>query len=198
MKTLFPFLIFWIEPRQTINRLNLSYTILDDLRLVILLSLSYIFQISLFIYINDTIPASVFLSAKGLMGISWTMIALAAGIYTYTNLSALMAWKIAILLGGKGSLVNTRTAMLWSLVSYLPVGFSLLFIYFAYTLKLIGQPIFLLGPLSLIAFPCLFTYSSILTLRLFSETHRFPIRRALACLLLCLSIQGGIVYLLLL
>lgn len=197
MKTLHPFISFWVNPRKTIQQLTVSCSPSNDARLVGFLSMGYFVQIALFILMVDVIPGSVFFSMKGLQGMGGCLIAIAITLYTYASLSSLMIWTIAKCLKGNANSATTRTTLLWSMLGYLPVGFSILLVYFAYNQKLMGKPIFLLDIFSLIALSILFVYSFILMLKMVSEINHFPIWRSFLTLLLCAIIQGGVIFILL-
>ncbi len=194
MKTLHPFISLWINPRATIQKLTVSYSPSNDVRLILLLSLAYFIQISLFILMVDVIPGSVLISMKGLQAIIWGILVLGIGSYTYASLTSFMMWNIAKWFKGEGSLVNTRTALVCSMFTYLPVGFSILLVYFAYSQKLIGKPIFLLDIISLIGLPLVFIYSFILMLKMIAEINHFSLWWAFISILLCGLLQAGIIF----
>ncbi|MBA2369947.1 MAG: hypothetical protein H0V82_13165 [Candidatus Protochlamydia sp.] len=194
MKNSHPLISLWINPRKTIQQLTISNSPVDDFRLIGFISLGYFIQIVMLIFMVKVIPASIFISPKGLQGMGWCFLTLALAFYTYANLTSLMVWNIAKRLNGKASIANTRTTLLWSMLSYLPVGFSFLLIYFAYSQKLMGKPIFLLDIISLITFPCLLIYSFILTIKMIAEINQFPLWRSFLAMLFCAMIQGGIIF----
>lgn len=194
MKTSNPLLSLWINPRKTIRQATVTYSPRNDLRLVALLSISYLIQIILFIVMVDAIPSSAFLSQKNIEAIIWILIAMSGFFYAYAYLTSLMIWTISKWFKGSGNLTNTRTALLWSMLSYLPAGFSILLVYFAYNQKLIGKPIFLLDIISLIGLPIAFIYSFILAFKMIAEIQQFSLWRAFLSLFLCALLQGGIVF----
>jgi hypothetical protein len=139
----------------------------------------------------DVIPGSYFVSAKGFQTIWWSFVVVSAGLLAYANLTGLMLWKIANWLNGKGSLANTRTGVLLSLICFIPLGFSALLIYFAYDLKILGRSLFLLDVISLLSFPVAFAYGLYLSVKIISEIHSISSRFALIVLVVCGTIQVG-------
>ena len=194
MRTSYPLIFLWVNPREAIKELTVSYSPGNDLCLVVFLSLAYFLQISLFVLMVDVFPVSIFFSVKGLQTIIWSILAIGAGSYAYSGLTSFMMWTIAKWFKGGGSLASTRTALVCSMLSYLPVGFSIMLVYFAYSQKFIGKPIFLLDIISLIGFPLAVIYSCILMLKMIAEIHHFCLWRAFLSLLLCGLLQGGIVF----
>lgn len=194
MKTLHPFVSLWVNPRETIQQLAMTSSPHREAFLVSCLSLGYLIQVALLIFMIDVIPGSIFFSSKGLLGLVWCFLALAIAAYAYVHLTSLMIRPIAKWLRGKATITTTRLTLLWCLLSYLPLGFSILLIYFAYQHKLIGKPIFLLDIISLIVFFILFIQSFILMLKMLSAINHFSIWRAFLTLLLCAMIQGGIIF----
>lgn len=183
----------WFQPRKAMKEITQSYSPAYDFQVLALLILTVFFQMGLLIWMIDVIPGTYFLSAKGFQTIGWSLVAASVGLFTYANLTALIVWKIAKLLNGQGSLINTRTGVLWSLIAFTPSGFSLLFVYFAYNLKVLGKSIFLLDVISLLTFPLAFVYGSVLSIKIFSEIQSLSFSSACLALVLCGIIQIGCV-----
>lgn len=190
MNTSHALMTLWISPRKTIQQLTLSWSLRSDLNQLIILTLGYFLQMTLFALMINVIPMSVFFSQRGLQAQSWGILMLGTGFYTYANLTAYMLGTIVKWFKGSGSIASNRTGVLWSMMSFLPVGLSILLIYFAYSQRLLDHPIYLLDIVSVISFPLVFIYSFILTLKIIAEINQFSLWRAFFSILLCWLIQG--------
>jgi hypothetical protein len=184
----------WIRPRAAIQSLPQTPTLRHDLHLTGLFTLGFTLQLILFLMMVDVIPLSVFISAKGIQGIGWGLLAVSVGFYTFASLTSYFAWSCAKWLKGTGTLAQSRTAILLGMIAYLPVGFAALFAYFAYNQKLMGNPITAVGPLSLLLFPIVFTYCTLVALKLFAETHTFSLKRALLAWLFCCAAHTALIW----
>lgn len=191
MKTSDALLSLWYSPRATINKLTDEHSIKKDLTLVLGLSLSLFLQVGLFIYLIDVIPAFEFVNRKAFEAYFWIVIALAGGIYSYANFAAWVIFNFSKRLMGKGSLANTRTAVLWSMVAYIPLGFSIHWILLSNNTGL--ENLTFLNFLPILSLPIIFLYSFTLTLKMISEIHQFRLIDAFISVLLCIIVQIGFV-----
>jgi len=183
----------WFHPRKAIKEIIQSYTFVRDFQALALLTLTVFLQMGLLMWMIDVIPGTYFFSAKGIQTIGWSFVVVSVGLFTYANLTALIVWKIANLLKGQGSLANTRTGVLWSLIGFIPSGFSILLVYFAYNLKVLEKSIFLLDVISLLLFPLAFVYGIFLSVKIISEIHSLSFGSSCFTLVLCGIIQIGCV-----
>lgn len=190
MGTFFAFFSIWRSPQGTIKELTQTYSLLNDLQALFFLTFGLIIQAALFIWLVDVIPSAHFLSLKGIETIAWITLGIGIGVYTYTNITALLTWKIATLLKGQGSLAATRTGILWGLICCLPVGLSLLFIYFTYSQRLLGQSLFPIDFASLLTLPLTVIYGFVVSIYIISAIHSFSLFRSILTVSLCLMVQG--------
>ncbi len=126
--------------------------------------------------------------------IVYTIIALGFGSLTVIYATSLAVWVGAKCFNGQGTLLQTRSAILWTLVWSIPIGFFLLLIYFTIrrpdhgTVALIIRIISYLGALTT------FIYGFIVLITTVSETHRFGIWRSLFSVLLGLIMLTTVLF----
>lgn len=178
-----PFFSIWHKPRETIAALNQRPSSpFEHLRLVLLLASIAFIELVLFVLTIETFPKSDFLSMKGLKAALSVFLLIVVSTYALANLSTLVYWLIAKKLKGLGSLHQTRTAFMWSLVTLIPLGVFCLLIQF--TLKQSGfMPIWLaVRIISYFGVLASLIYGCLTLLKTFAETHRFTLWRAFSAL----------------
>ena len=172
-------LLYWFKPRAIIHHLSVDYSKSTHFRVIAALSVIYFIQISIFILSIDRIPSSAFFSFKGLQAIPLLLLLIGLATYTLINMSTLIIWICTKWLKGKGSLPQTRSALLCAAICSTPIGFFCLLFQFTFNrpnLEGIAIPINIISFIGLIS---VLISGLIVMVKVLSRVHKITILRSL-------------------
>lgn len=186
----------WFKPRKTIRYLTHYYqSPSSHFRIIVGLACIYFIQLSLLMLQIDSFPAYKFLTTvRGLQVIA--LVFLSIGLYTFIGVStsAVVFWMSAKSLKGHGSLPMTRTALLWTMICTIPIGFVCLLLMFITHHAHLTPARFIIEAVSCVGLLVSLIYGFIVILKTISETHSFGLWRALFAIILGSIIECGIVF----
>lgn len=189
------FLSVWYKPREAIryhlDRHPIAFYVFATAGLILI----YFIQVCLFFLSIKTMPLHAFISIKGLEVAVLLLLSLAEVVFFGINFSIIAFWMTARQMRGTGSLLHTAVAILWTLISFLPLGFFCLLLQFAFDQKDLGKSVALLKTTSYLGFFGTLTYGFIVLLKTLSEVHRFRLWRSFFSILLGTLVSFTIIYL---
>ena len=118
----------WHKPRRVIHYLEAlprSYFVL-----LAILAISYFLQIGAFMLSLPTITFAPLMTLNGVELIGYSFLTVLVAMFTAIQAAALAVWICAKVVGGQGTLPQTRNALAWSLIWTIPLFLFLLLIYF--------------------------------------------------------------------
>lgn len=185
---MFP-LLMWFNPRAVMRYyINQPHPFWTHVSLIALLSLCYMIQLSLFILAIDTIPSDVIFSLKGAKVVFWVYLLLIIVIYVVLQFLSLFIWKVVHYFKGKGSLIETRMALLWTFISFSPLGFF--FLLFQFTFR---YPSYFIDLFAFVGAVTNIIYGFIVLLKSFAEIHKISMWNILVSFLIVIFFLGLIV-----
>ncbi len=175
MKTL---LSVWRKPRRAVHYLDAAPRVYFCV--LAILAISYFLQISAFMLSLPEITFAPLMTLRGLELIGWSFLTVLVGIFTAIQAGALAIWICAKVVGGQGTLPQTRNALAWSLLWTIPLGVFLLLIYFTIRLPQQGVIAVLVRIISYTGTLAILIYLPFVFVATVSEAQRFSSWRALA------------------
>lgn len=160
----------WRNPRQIVH--YLQHTPLLQFRLMAGLTFTYFVQASIFILSLEKITFAPLMSLDGIKLIFWFLLSVGFTSFVVIYASTFVIWVCAKCFNGKGTLPQTRAAIIWTLVSLIPVGFLLLLIYFTFTHPHLGRLSFVMRMACYLGILATLIYGFIVMIKTVSETHR--------------------------
>lgn len=168
----------WYRPRVVVRYLDRSSW--AQMILLALLTLAYFVMASTFILSLDRINLAPLLTIKGLLLIVYSLLTIGFGSFTAIYASTLALWTGARILDGKGSLPETRAAVIWTLAWSIPTGIFLLLIYFTIRNPDHGTVALVIRICSYLGVLVTLIYQTFVLLITLSEVQRFGILRSIA------------------
>ncbi len=166
----------WYKPREIIRYLQQSP--ISHHWLMLMLCSVYFLQLGTFILSLDKITVAPLLSLDGLKLILlfFALVALRSFVIIYTATFAI--WAAAKCFHGRGTLPQTRGAVIWTLISTIPVGFFLLLINFTFNMTDMSSLPLIVRIVSYAGIFSNLIYGFIVMLKTVAETQRFSLWRA--------------------
>lgn len=181
------FLKVWLFPRAAINHLLAKQTSLTRVRLVISLALTYFLQLAILLVITNHIPESSDLfSWTGLQVFLAFFFILTVEIGVILSILSMVFFILTRLLGGVGTLSETKSVVFGSSVISIPIGVLIVFFlrFGKSTLMALenGDKItfyFGLQSIAVLLMLFLLIYSTIVLVKTLSEVHKISIWQSL-------------------
>lgn len=198
MDTLKPssLILMWFKPRKTIRYLShYCQSSLSHFGMMAGVVLLYFIQLELFLRVSgEDTPIAKALSLENFPAIGMFFVLLGAWSYIVINTLTLTIWMVAKYLKGKASLPETRLALLWSMVCFIPHNFFAVLLQYTFKRMELGQETLKLEIIFLIAVIVSAIYGFIVMLKTISETHHFSLWRSFCSIFLGLPIALVILF----
>jgi hypothetical protein len=182
----------WYKPKEVIRYLHQSP--ISHHWLMLMLSAVYFLLIGTFVLSLDKILAAPLLSLNGLILIPLFFAAVALQSFVIIYVVTFTIWAAAKCFHGKGTLVQTRGAIIWTLISTIPAGFFLLLINFAFNLTDMGSVPILIRMISYAGVLATLIHGFIVMLKTVAETQRFSLWSAFFATLLGLILFSVVLF----
>ena len=185
-------LSIWHKPKEIIR--NLHQSALSHHQLMLMLALVYFIQIGAFILSLEKITFAPLFSLNGLKLIIWFFIQVGMRSFVITYVFTLALWATAKSFTGLGTLPQTRGAVIWTLISTIPIGFFLLMVNFAFRHPGLGSFSPLIRIVSYAGILATLIYGFIILLKTMTQAHGFGTGRAFFSTILGLILFLAIIF----
>lgn len=182
----------WHKPKEIIRYLH--HSALSHHQLMLMLALVYFIQIGAFILSLEKITFAPLLSLEGLKLILWFFILVGMRSFVIIYVFTLVLWATAKAFKGVGTLPQTRGAIIWTLISTIPIGFFLLLINFAFRSPSLGSFSTLIRIVSYAGILATWIYGFIVLNQTVAETHHIGTQRAFFSTVLGLILFLAIIF----
>lgn len=183
------FFSIWHKPKEILRCLHQSK--LSHHQLILILTLVYFIQIGTFILSLEKITLAPLFTWDGLQLIVGFFVSVGLWSFVLTYLLTLTLWIGAKCFRGAGTLPQTRGAVIWTLISTLPIGFFFLLTYFAFSHPNLGSFSTLLRIVSYLGIFATLIYGFNILIKTLAEIHRLRSGQAFAASLMGLILIGA-------
>jgi hypothetical protein len=180
------FIAVWCKPKTVMNYFHESSW--SHYRLMLMLALVYFIQFGLFILSLEKITVAPLLSLDGFKLIVWFFLLVGLRCFVIIYIAVFALWAAAKVFKGQGTLPQTRGAVIWTLISTLPIGFFLLLINFAFRHPNLGLVAPVIRIVSYLGILWSFTFGFRLLFKTMAEIHHSTGLRTFAAVFLGLVV----------
>ncbi len=190
----------WFKPRTTIAAISQQRSRLGHFPIIALITFLLIMEAYFFLWLMDFPKFEELHNWNGLILFLISFLFIGIVLYTILTSSALFVWIMAKSLKGQADIFTTRTALLWSIFTLLPVGIISSLTLFVEKIgstfdpNILNRPqlYILLEATCFVVFFGLLFYGLLFSLKGISEVHKISILRAI--IPLCLGVLTGILF----
>lgn len=167
----------WFKPRKGVQYLQEAP--FSQIWIMLGLCILYLIQVGAFLLSIEDYSLSFLLTYKGFLLLVYASLFLGVAAFVVVQASSLSIWLGARCIGGRGTLPQTRAAVVWTFTGSIPIGFFWVLLYCAFRFRdILGKAAAILGAFSYVGVLATVIYMFTLLLITVSETHQMGRLRA--------------------